>query len=662
MLGLARQVPLGVCRDFEQSSRLEWLDTNHTGAYAMGTVAGVNTRRYHAALISSLHPPTTRICTISRLEEQLFVNGERFELSTAQFPGAVAPAGYQFLNEFSLNPFPTWRFSAGGVEIEKQLCVLDNEQSVLICYQIKESSGNKNCTLKVRPFFAFSDYHSLAHYNSGLNSAVTSEDGRVSVRPYPDLPKLTMHNNAERFEAKAEWFYKHEYLRELDRGLDFQEDLFALGTMTFEAEPGQRLWLLATLEGARHTSRLDIDGIEAIRDCEANRRSQITVLANAAHSEWVRALDQFRVVRADGQPTLVAGYPWFTDWSRDMLISLPGIMAAGYPLEESRGVLEMLLAQRSQGLLPNRFSDKQSAPEYNNVDGTLWFFVAAHEYFSRSGDIPFLRDVVYPASQDILGWHFEGTRYGIKVDPADHLLRAGETGTQLTWMDAKIGDYVVTPRLGKPVEINALWYNALQTMAAWARVLLSGREEEYRKAAEEVKNSFNNQFWNPRLDCLFDVLTDSGPDCSIRPNQLFAASLPFPVIDRIRAASVVKVAQDKLLTPFGLRTLAPQDPQYRPTFNGGVHDRDSAYHQGTVWPWLIGAFVEAYLYAHGENEATLLFGRQCLRPFLRNQPLCLGSIAEVYDGNAPHHPAGCPAQLWSVAEVFRAATRCSGSV
>jgi predicted glycogen debranching enzyme len=321
--------------------------------------------------------------------------------------------------------------------------------------------------------------------------------------------------------------------------------------------------------------------------------------------------------------------------------------------------LKSLLESRRRGLLPNRFSDQQSAPEYNSVDSALWFFIAAHDLVCRTGDRAFLRDTLYPAAQDIIECYKRGTDFQIYVDPIDHLLSAGNQDTQLTWMDAKVGDLVITPRNGKPVEINALWYNALRISASWAGMLDRTRERaNYEAEADATRTSFEERFWNPHQDCLFDVLTDAEADAGIRPNQIFAISLPFSLLSRGRAQIMIKVVRENLLTPAGLRTLAPADPGYRPYFSGGVAERDTAYHQGTVWPWLIGPFIAGYLFAYGDSEEVRSFCRALLNSLTNELAgCCLGSLSEVYDGDPPQRPGGCPAQLWSVSQLMIALER-----
>lgn len=641
-----------VCRDFDRSSRLEWLDINHTGGYAMGTVAGVNTRRYHALLIASLRPPSDRFSILPRVEERLEAQGQAFELATVQYPAAVQPRGFELLAEFAIDPFPRWCYRAGAGFIEKTLCLLNGQQSVLVQYRLSGIRGR----LLIRLLLSFRGYHSLMHRNTSLRPDSVENSGRVSFAPYPDLPALTvLHSGA--FQSGGLWFLNHEYLREYERGLDFREDLYSPGSLVFEVSPERPAWFVATLEPDSlppGISDRDIGdaAIQLLLESEAQRRSFIGT--SEVEGMARRALDQFRVVRSDKHPSLIAGYPWFTDWSRDMLISLPALWAAGFGYGDGKRILEMLLAERSQGLLPNRFSDEHSTPEYNSVDATLWMFIAAHELVGHGNDTGFLRQTLYPAARDILDWHRGGTYHGIQVDPQDHLLSSGTPDTQLTWMDARVNGIPVTPRNGKPVEINALWYNALRITAQWANALgLREQHVQYDDQADKVLASFRAEFWNAERDCLYDVIVGASRDARIRPNQLFAASLPFPLLERPQAQQLVRVVERELLTPMGLRTLEPRDPAYQSRFEGSAAQRDGAYHQGTVWPWLIGPFIAAYLYAFGETNDSLGHCRAIVSNFSAELIAgCLGSLAEVYDAEPPQRPAGCTAQLWSIAQFL----------
>jgi predicted glycogen debranching enzyme len=640
-----------ICRDFERSSRLEWLETNHTGAYAMGTVAGVNTRRYHALLLASLRPPADRYSILSRVEERVTIGGSAFELATVQYPGVVQPRGFDLLEEFRLDPFPIWRYCTGDATVEKTLCLLDRQQSVLVRY-----SASRPCRLEARILLAFRDYHSLTHRNIAVRMAATEQSAAVTFTPYQDLPPLTIMHSGE-FQGGSDWYFNNEYLRELERGLDFREDLFSPGSFAFDIAPDRPAWFIATIEPGQFASPPDTATVESILQSEAKRRR--FERETSFEARLSRALDQFRVWRFDARPSLIAGYPWFTGWSRDALTSLPALLAMGFPSREAKEILQMLAEHRSQGLLPNRFLDRKSAPEYNTADASLWFFIAADDLIERAKDPAFLQSILFPAAEDILPWHFRGTYDSIRADPADHLLAAGTAGTQLTWMDARVAGRPVTPRNGKPVEVNALWYNALRIAAKWAEMLgHNDRRDAYEATARAVLSSFREKFWNAAAGCLYDVLGPDKPDARIRPNQLFALSLPFPLLEPEQARSVMRAVQEKLLTPMGIRTLDPADPSYCPRYKGAMPERDAAYHQGTVWPWLIGPFVNAYLYAYGESADSIRLCRGILSRFEEQlTACCLGSLAEVYDAEPPQRPGGCPAQLWSVAQVALARKR-----
>jgi predicted glycogen debranching enzyme len=361
------------------------------------------------------------------------------------------------------------------------------------------------------------------------------------------------------------------------------------------------------------------------------------------------------VRRADGSPTIIAGYPWFADWGRDAMISLPGLLLTRGLLDEARDVLAGFLARLDRGIIPNRFADGGEPPEYNTVDATLWLFHAVDAYRRAGGDAGFVHDVFYPRARDILAWHIGGTHHGIHVDPRDGLLVAGGPGTQLTWMDARVGDWIVTPRHGKPVEVNALYYNALRVAEGLAGELRDdGQALAYRGAAERARDAFLRVFWDPARACLFDVVRDEGPDRRLRPNQIFAVSLPHSMLVPAQMQAVVRAVQGALLTPFGLRTLAPDDPEYRAHYRGNPRERDGAYHQGTVWPWLLGPFVTACLRAFGRTPANVVYCRSLLDGLERHlNEACLGTVSEVFDGDPPHAPGGACAQAWSVAEPLR---------
>jgi predicted glycogen debranching enzyme len=465
-------------------------------------------------------------------------------------------------------------------------------------------------------------------------------------------------------DARGRWYGNFEYDRERERGLDFQEDLFQPFTLTLNLAAGERAAVLASTEPRTAASA------EGLRRAETARRKALGAVlvevpgwpAGACPTSLARAADQFLVEvpgwQAKACPTrrstIMAGYHWFTDWGRDTMISLAGLtLATGRP-ETARAILLSFASVTGRGMLPNRFADAGGAPEYNTVDATLWYFEAIRAYAARTGDLGLVRDHLYEVLAGMISWHERGTRYGIRVD-GDGLLQAGEPGTQLTWMDAKAGDRVVTPRRGKPVEIQALWYNALRVMEDLAGRL--GREVQrahYASLAERAMSAFAEQFWNGAEGCLFDVVDGGRADASIRPNQIFAVSLFHRMLPRERAASVVETVRRHLLTPYGLRSLAPSDPQYRGRYEGDPLSRDGAYHQGTVWPWLLGPFIEAYLRVNESSEEARRQAAEWLSPLLEYlDGEGTGQLPEVFDGDAPHRAGGAIAQAWSVAELLR---------
>lgn len=564
------------------NSKSEWLQTNGTGAFAMGTAAGVNTRRYHALLVASLKPPVERYALLSRMEEEVLVDGRRYALGCCQYPG-VAPS-QEYLKEFRAKPCATWVYTPGGLPLEKQVYLIEGKQAVVVRYR-----ADRAATLRVRPFTAYRDYHSLRH---------------ASPDPYGALPRLNFQH-AGRFEADAKWYYNIEYLQEIERGLDFREDLFTPGVIVLELQANDWSPVLAS--------------IEAAEIAEPKERAE-----------------PFTVRRADGKPTVIAGYPWFTDWGRDTMISLPGLLIVPGRLEEAREIIEGFLAHLSQGLIPNRFPDSGESPEYNTADATLGMFQAMRYWLAAGGTETFLRDTFYPAAKEIIVWHRRGTHHDIGVDAEDHLLRAGKPGSQLTWMDAKVGDRAVTPRHGKTVEINALWHGALALAGEWSERL--GDKTDFRAEAERVKNSFRAKFWNARRNCLFDLLAPEGPIDKLRPNQIFAVSLANGLLETPQQQAVVRIVERELWTSVGLRTLERSDPDYKGRYEGPPAQRDAAYHQGTVWPWLLGPYIDAYFQAFGHVDAALA------PPDL---------TAEIYDGDEPREPRGCPFQAWTVAEIAR---------
>jgi predicted glycogen debranching enzyme len=653
-----------VCSHLDLASRHEWLETNGIGGFASSTITGLNTRRYHGLLVAALTPPVGRYVLLSKLEETLTVGARSYELGTNRYPGVVHPQGYQYLAEFRLDPFPTFVYRFRDVpaedlkgiaadqklelELEKTIFLAYGENTVVIEYKLRSPIACP-ATLQLWPLLAFRDYHSLAHENAALHGVCNIQPHRISFKPYPDLPALHLAHNAQSVAPSGKWFRNFQYECEQERGLDFSEDLFNPCLLTFDlSEP---VTVIASLQP------VDIARLCELRDREIARRTAICAQSPTCDpfiEQLTIASEQFLVNRGEHK-SVIAGYPWFADWGRDTMISLAGLTLPNGRAAIARDILRTFAQCADRGMLPNRFPDAGETPEYNTVDATLWFFEAIRAYLAHNNDVALVRDELYNILADIIAWHIRGTRYNIQVD-SDGLLNSGAEGVQLTWMDAKVGNWVVTPRRGKPVEIQALWYNALSVMEDLAAKFADelGRKR-YATLAVLARWSFNRLFWNAHSGCLYDVVNGNANDATIRPNQIFAVSLRHTMLSPERARSVVESVQNHLLTPYGLRTLAPSDPNYRGRYTGDQASRDGAYHQGTVWPWLLGPFLTAYLKVNGHGEAALHQAEEWIEP-LRAHMLGpgTGQMNEIFEGDAPHRPVGCIAQAWSVAELLRA--------
>jgi predicted glycogen debranching enzyme len=601
-----------ICSSLEASSQREWLETNGLGGFASSTICGWNTRRYHGLLIAATDPPVGRVAMLSKLEETVVVDGRPYELGVNEYPGAMHPRGDRYLVEFRLDPSPVFVYRVEDVTIVKRIRMTRGENTTVIEYE-----ANREIELVLRPLVAFRDYHSLQRENGNPPEIEVLDSGTVRIA------ELYLKHPAGEIEPGGGWYRNFEYTVERSRGLDFREDLFQPCVLRFRNARQVRVAASTSLDPSASASA----------SCDAAPGESLTAALR-------RAAGAFLVARGgDADASVIAGYHWFSDWGRDTMISLPGLtLCTGRP-EVARRILETYCNAASEGMLPNRFSDNPAdPPEYNTVDATLWMFEAVRQYLAHTGDREFVVSALLPKLEEIVDWHVRGTRYGIRVDPKDGLLACGEDGVQLTWMDAKAGDWVVTPRTGKPVEIQALWYNALCTMQELSP------NARYREHATRCRTGFRQKFWNNDAGCLFDCVDDP----SIRPNQIFALSLGYTMIDQEHRAQILGVVERELLTPMGLRTLSPTDPRYRGRYTGGILERDGAYHQGTAWPWLLGP----YLRALGDRDKA----RQLLEPFREHlRTAGLGFVSEVADGDAPHTPGGCIAQAWSVAELLRAA-------
>ena len=639
-----------ICTNYEEATKREWLETNGIGGFASSTVSGANTRRYHGLLTAATRPPLGRVMMLSKFEETVFIGDARYELSTNQFPGAIYPEGCKYIKNFRLAPFPVWTFEIAGVQIEKKIFMVHGSNTTVCRWEIKNQSqiASRQTQIELKPLLSFSDYHHLQHENSDFDWRYEASENLVTVKPYTEMPPLYFAHNARTVENTNVWYRNFEYAIEKERGFDFSEDLFQPFALKFDLSEAAIVIASTDRENYTVAETFEINEIE--------RRENLIEQAGVKDDftkQLVLAADQFIVSRGAGK-TIIAGYPWFSDWGRDTMIALNGLTLATNRAEIAKSILLEFSQHISEGMLPNRFPDAGDAAEYNTVDATLWYFEAIRAYAEKTGDYEFVRANLYEKLADIIVWHLKGTRYKIKVDEADGLLYAGTPDVQLTWMDAKIGDLVVTPRTGKAVEIQALWYNALRIMEDFAAEFGDAEDEKkYLELAEKARTNFNRIFWNDAEECLFDFVNGDAKDAAVRPNQIFAASLPYAILDSAeRAQKVVERVEAELLTPFGLRSLSPEDKDYRPIYIGNPFERDTAYHQGTVWAWLIGGFVDAHRKVFPDDEKRV---EEILDGFKNHlHEAGCGQISEIFDAAAPHNPRGCPAQAWSVAEVLRA--------
>ncbi len=680
------------CRDWSQAITHEWLVTNGRGSYASGTVAGANTRRYHGLLVAALRPPLGRTLLVAALDTTVepVAGTSPIPLHVHEYhDGTIAPHGHRHIESFALHDgIPTWSYGFAGGRLTRTIWMEHGRDITYVRYALAPESTP--IVLRVAPLCTFRDYHALTHGHpdwrfvvepqemgddTGAAPPISSGSCRsgasVTLRAWPEAPPYRLWlDRPAHFTRREEWSWRFLYRVERDRGLDHLEDLYVPGDFAVALAPGEAVTVVLTNESAVAARAAAGDG-HALARARARarllpRRAGINPAADPVAAALCLAADQCLVARgspaaASTAGTVLAGYPWFADWGRDTMIALPGLTLATGRAQEAAAILRVFAAHVQDGLLPNRFPDAGDIPEYNTADATLWYFhaiacVLAHNADDAGeSDAPERRRLLsdlYPVLRRIVAHHLRGTRHHIHVDPNDGLLYAGEPGVQLTWMDAKVGDWVVTPRIGKPVEINALWLHALTRMTEWATILgATADATAYRRWLSQGRASFAARFWYAARGFLYDVVDGpDGDDGSLRPNQLIATALPETPLTESQRRHILESVAQHLLTPLGLRSLAPGDEHYRGRYAGDVWQRDSAYHQGTVWPWLIGPFIDTHLAVYGDRAQA----RRILEPLAAHLGTAgVGSVSEVFDGDPPHTPGGCYAQAWSVAELLR---------
>ncbi|MFM7424472.1 MAG: amylo-alpha-1,6-glucosidase [Elainella sp.] len=670
-IGFGREI----CGALDIAGSREWLVTNGIGGYASGTVAGLLTRRYHGLLIAALRPPLGRTLMATKFEEIVHYHQQVYPLSTDRWANSsVDPQGYRYIEHFALQgTVPTWRYACGDALLEKRIWMQQGANTTYVHYHLLRAT--QPVAMFVKALVNYRDHHGSVR-SWGWQMQVERVAQGVQVIATPEAVPLYLLSDRAEALTLHDWYYNFDLALERYRGLSDREDHLHSATFHLILNPGESVTLVASTEAQAH-----LNGEMALKQRQTYEQKLLNLwrisrpIGSRESPGWINQLvlaaDQFVVNRtvthtglgesvqqAEGSPnqtavlvgkTILAGYPWFSDWGRDTMISLPGLtLTTGRP-EIARLILRTFAQYVDQGMLPNRFPDAGETPEYNTVDATLWYFEAVQHYYKATQDDDLLMEL-FPVLAEIVDWHCRGTRYNIHLDPADGLLYAGDSGLQLTWMDAKVGDWVVTPRTGKPIEVNALWYNALRTMARFAR-LLGKPHQEYEAIADRTLARFD-RFWNAEAGYCYDVLdTTTGADPTLRPNQIFAVSLPESPLTPAQRRGVVDSCGQHLLTSYGLRSLAPDQPGYQGNYGGDPRQRDGAYHQGTVWGWLLGPFALAHLRVYGDPAQA----RQLLEPMADHLSAHgLGSASEIFDGDAPMTPRGCPAQAWSVAELLRA--------
>ena len=648
-----------LCQNVREALKREWLETNGIGGYASSTILCCHTRRYHGLLAASLAEPPGRFVLLSKFEDSVSALGREFFLSCHRYPGLFFPHGHQYLREFRSERHPLFVYRVGDTVIHRSVMLVHGENTVLVRYFAERS--DIPFALLLKPFLAFRGHHELAKENTFLQARAHPAPNGFWVQPYQGMPTLTLRASVRpKFYPTPLWYRNFEYPEEQARGQDFREDLFSPGIIEVPMHAGEAIVIAASAgeppedpaaawdaEERRRNAEDRVDSAVArrIAPAQADRYTVRQLSANARH---------FLVRLPPDRPAVIAGYPWFDAWGRDTLIALPGLAFCTGRLTEGAAILDEFGRHERNGLLPNILGAGAAGSAYNTVDASLWYFWTVQQFLRAGGRPALVRDSYWPVMQNILRHYMAGTEFGIGMT-TEGLLQAGSPGTQLTWMDAMVGGRPVTPRHGCAVEINALWYNALCFAAELAKQF--GEPGVIPPdLSERAAAAFGRAFWIEEGQYLGDVRRPDGSlDASVRPNQILAASLPHSPLRPEQRAAVVKRVQDELLTPFGLRTLSPRSEWYQGRYGGSSEARDGAYHQGTVWPWLLGHFGEASLRAARSRFAAVRFLRQTLRPLLGEhlETAGIGCISEVFDGDPPHAPNGCIAQAWSVAEIIR---------
>jgi predicted glycogen debranching enzyme len=650
----------------------EWLITNGLGSYASSTVLGINTRKYHGLLVAALDPPGNRTVCLTKLDEDVLVGNDVFRLGSNEFHDVIYPEGYKLINQFSIAPFPTFSYELGNVQVIKTVFMPQKKNTVAITYKV---TNNDNSDVKVRlyPLLTCRYYHTVV-YQSTIPLNFTLKSTSMQFQATFQRPQATIicRTTDGDFKEKVNWVSHIHYRDELLRGEADVDDCFQPGY--FEAQVSANnekefaIMCSVSHEGQQANAISDaiggnIDNIKIFFNQELNQKAELLSCFHREHpnvpmTDWLNwillAADSFMVENEAGRKSIIAGYHWFEPWGRDTFISLPGLLLVTGKYNDAKDILKTFIQHVKSGLIPNFISDKSGIPVYDTVDATLWYVNAVLQYVKYTSDFGFVKDELWEKLQGIVENHQKGTLFGIHMDSDGLLIH----GPRLTWMDASVGNDVITPRTGKAVEIQALWYNTLRIMELFANKFEQPTlAEKYSVMANQTRQSFNEKFWNPKENCLFDVVDDKASDTSIRPNQIFVISLDYTMLDNEKSQNVVETVNRELVTPYGLKTLSISDPKFVGKCMGDSRSRDMAYHNGTIWPWLLGPFVTAYLKVNEySSQARQLILENLVLPLftIGIHQGGLGTINEIYDCDPPNEPRGCISQAWSVAEPLRA--------
>jgi predicted glycogen debranching enzyme len=625
----------------------EWLATNGIGGYACSTVPGLNTRKYHGLLVAAMSPPVRRMVILSRVQETIWRDGTSASLDCNEYPGIIHPLGYQFLREFYTDPSPRWIYQVHGCRVQKELHLLRGRNAVALSYRLLEGRGPMD--LELRPLLALRSMHELRYQSNGPVFEEDSSKRQHHIPPTSHTPEFFFSHNG-RFSPGADWYLNQIYRREEQRGYAGLEDLWTPGFIRWRLSPGHVAHFIGSTEPIEIDEALELaNQHDHPRPAHASADSTFDALHRAA-SQFVVSIPHDD---AEPSPHCITGYPWAAPSGREMLIAFTGAFLVPGKFAEARSLLLMFASRLRHGLMPSRFPENGGEPEYLGADVSLWFVNAMWDYLRYTGDDTVTQRLLDSAGH-IINDYRHGTDLGITVG-TDLLLGSRAPGIPTSWMDAKIGDWVLTPRIGRTVELNALWYNAVRIVAELRRRYgRTDRADSLTELAAGIKKSFNLRFWNEPAGCCFDVVEDHGNDPSIRPNQLFAIGLPFPVLDVDRHEKVLERVRLDLLTPFGMRTLSPADPCYQGHYFDGIVSRDRAYHNGSAFPWLLGVYVSAFLKMRGRDDAARQYVRDLLKgaiSYMNGDGL--GQICELFDGDPPHAPGGAIASAAAVAEILR---------